>query len=625
MKKTFLSILVAATLLIPLNSVFSEDTGSSGYNAPVIINDLRYNASLNSNGQVNMIWDKYAPSGFNYYKIVRSTTNSNPVYPEDGYIKYTTDADYLSYTDQSPPKGTVYYRICSIASPNRYCSPVITINYSEASSAKSTDDIQEAMQLSSEYAQISMQATETNGKVKITWQVDGNIISGFKIVKSTVNQFPTYPVISGDSYKYLTENSIREYLDTDVKAGKTYYYRVCQYDTSGKCKSYSNSANVAVGFTAADPSTPTTTPTPNDVPAEESDFTTPVINSFDDTSNHQYKSAIEYLKAKGIVQGVPSTDGAFSYLPEKSINRAEFIKIVVEGAYGGEYKAASNYALGCFNDIPSGEWYENYVCFAKSRNIIEGYPDGTFGPNKSINFVEASKILVKVYNLPSSDESGEWYIRYVRTLQNKKYIPPTIDTLNEFITRGEMAELIFRIKEQINDKTSNSLLSSNINANPTDTNGWQTFYDDGYTFSYPSAWYKGIKRGWNYLSEEKDYIDNLETPNYMNVDTYVVAYKKSVGEEVSDDTALKIDNYFDHPQISSEKLTINGLSALKRHYRAPRGTVVNDRTTGENENIVQYTYRNGASVYVLQYFNAAGSESYGMDNFKKIAESMKKS
>ena len=80
--------------------------------------------------------------------------------------------------------------------------------------------------------------------------------------------------------------------------------------------------------------------------------------------------------------------------------------------------------------------------------------------------------------------------------------------------------------------------------------------------------------------------------------------------------------YFDHPEIEAVDYTINGLTALRRKFRAPSGTVVNGRTTGENEIIIIYTYRNGTNVHVLQFFNAAGNEDYGVENFDKIARSL---
>ena len=49
-------------------------------------------------GGVNVSWTKTADdTGFVYYKVVASINNTNPKYPDDGYVTYITDANCLSY------------------------------------------------------------------------------------------------------------------------------------------------------------------------------------------------------------------------------------------------------------------------------------------------------------------------------------------------------------------------------------------------------------------------------------------------------------------------------------------------------------------------------------------------
>ncbi|MBA4337111.1 hypothetical protein C0416_05080 [bacterium] len=49
----------------------------------------------------------------------------------------------------------------------------------------------------------------------------------------------------------------------------------------------------------------------------------------------------------------------------------------------------------CFDDVSANEWYTQYVCFGKAQGIVEGYDDGTFRPDQNVNFVEALKIMFK--------------------------------------------------------------------------------------------------------------------------------------------------------------------------------------------------------------------------------------
>jgi hypothetical protein len=258
------------------------------------------------------------------------------------------------------------------------------------------------------------------------------------------------------------------------------------------------------------------------------------------------------------------------------------------------------------------DWYAPYVCLAKIKGIVGGYNDGTFKPAQSINFVEAAKILSEVYGL-SVTSGGQWYEGYVKALQEDNYIPSTIGQLDKAITRAEMAELIWRVKEQKKDQVSVTLISEPISISSGDYAGWATYSGDGFTVNHPS-WYQSEKWGWDLLTDEKDFIDNINVSNYMAVDSYLSLYTVSGSD-------LNTSVWFAHPFVSSTELTINGVSALKRHYRAPRGTVVNGRTTGENENITIYTYRLDGKVAVLQYFNAYGTENKNVETFYKIAES----
>lgn len=85
------------------------------WQAPVHNNNLNFQATY-QNGVVSMNWSHFYPtsSTWNYRKVVRSTSKTNPVYPDDWYIKYARDTNFTSYTDTNPPAGTVYYGICAI-------------------------------------------------------------------------------------------------------------------------------------------------------------------------------------------------------------------------------------------------------------------------------------------------------------------------------------------------------------------------------------------------------------------------------------------------------------------------------------------------------------------------------
>lgn len=172
--------------------------------------------------------------------------------------------------------------------------------------------------------------------------------------------------------------------------------------------------------------------------------------SFSDVpvTNAHY-SAINFVKQQGIVSGY--SDGTFK--PDNKINRAEFIKILIEAAFPGQatFTYASSY---CFKDVLFTDWYSQYVCLAKEKNIISGYLDGSFDPNKSINVVETLKIGLKTFvSLFAKASDGSvygqpWYQMYLNYAENSGLmVNGWKDDISKEITRGEMAEFIFKIKQ----------------------------------------------------------------------------------------------------------------------------------------------------------------------------------
>ncbi|EKD93416.1 MAG: hypothetical protein ACD_28C00151G0021 [uncultured bacterium] len=59
---------------------------------------------------------------------------------------------------------------------------------------------------------------------------------------------------------------------------------------------------------------------------------------------------------------------------------------------------------GCFPDVTT-QWFARYVCYAKEKGWVEGYEDGTFKPAQVVNRVEASKMVVGAYGFAPVMES----------------------------------------------------------------------------------------------------------------------------------------------------------------------------------------------------------------------------
>lgn len=128
-------------------------------------------------------------------------------------------------------------------------------------------------------------------------------------------------------------------------------------------------------------------------------------NDYPDVAfNKWYNNAITTLSNMGIICGYP--DGTFR--PDAPITRAELTKIAA--SFFSDPRVAATYD-GRFSDVHGAEWYISYLMTALEEGLIEGYPDGSFRPNRPITRAETCTIVnrtlgrkpEKDHLLPESD------------------------------------------------------------------------------------------------------------------------------------------------------------------------------------------------------------------------------
>lgn len=159
----------------------------------------------------------------------------------------------------------------------------------------------------------------------------------------------------------------------------------------------------------------------------------------DINSSHKYFEAIEYITKENIVNGYE--DG--TYKPDKLLNRAELLKILMEANYDDSDFAGYS-AVSCFNDVPADQWFTKYICAAKAAGIVEGYSDDTFRPANKISLVEALKITLKTFGYDYGP-SNPWYKSVVEEASERNFIPLDFVAFDNDVTRGQMADMITRM------------------------------------------------------------------------------------------------------------------------------------------------------------------------------------
>ena len=98
------------------------------YKEPVVVEAIGFRAEY-QNGVVNTQWKKYLRDDLKYYKVVKSNTNPDPVYPDDGYVYYSNKSSQTAFADKKISHGTWYYRVRIITREgDRWVSPVVRID-----------------------------------------------------------------------------------------------------------------------------------------------------------------------------------------------------------------------------------------------------------------------------------------------------------------------------------------------------------------------------------------------------------------------------------------------------------------------------------------------------------------
>lgn len=116
--------------------------------------------------------------------------------------------------------------------------------------------------------------------------------------------------------------------------------------------------------------------------------------TFADVTGEWSEQAVKDMASRMIVNGVDSDH----YNPDAQVTRAELASIMVR-ALG----LAENGEGTSFKDVAAGDWYAGAVAQASDYGLIQGYADGSFGPNQTITRQEALVMLTRAMKLTNQE------------------------------------------------------------------------------------------------------------------------------------------------------------------------------------------------------------------------------
>ena len=164
-----------------------------------------------------------------------------------------------------------------------------------------------------------------------------------------------------------------------------------------------------------------------------------------DIKGTKYESAVENLIEVGLVNGYPEDN---TYRPNVVVTRAQMAKMMVV-ALGEEGKVTSAATKkSTFTDIKNGHWAYGYVNVAKDLGIINGYPDGRFGPDETVTYAEATTMAIRAlgYDNEVGKSTEIWpnnYTSYAKKLD--LYDGMGTFTANKGAARGDVAIVLWNM------------------------------------------------------------------------------------------------------------------------------------------------------------------------------------
>ena len=166
---------------------------------------------------------------------------------------------------------------------------------------------------------------------------------------------------------------------------------------------------------------------------------------FADAEKHWAKEYIYELVEVGAVDGKT----AEVFAPEDFISRAEITKIALLG-FG--FTIPEEVPQKPFWDVEITDWFAKFVAMAKRAGVVNGFVGNIFKPEKSVKRIDALKIILAASDLNIVGGKmdfpdltpGDWYEKYVAFAQSNDIIHGVRGEFRpeSFITRAEAAKIV---------------------------------------------------------------------------------------------------------------------------------------------------------------------------------------
>ena len=199
--------------------------------------------------------------------------------------------------------------------------------------------------------------------------------------------------------------------------------------------------------------------------------------------------------------------------PEANITRAEVATIffrLLDEDIRNEYMTKNN----SFPDVNRDDWFNTAVSTMSALGIINGYPDGTFGPYDPISRAEFAAIAARFDSAAAdqmanfTDIDGHWAVLEISKAAQNGWVNGYTDGTfkpDQDITRAEAMALINRVLNRNPREVSDLLPDMIIWPDNLDTKKWYYFDVQEATNSHDYERKQDHTEKWTYLRKAPDW------------------------------------------------------------------------------------------------------------------------
>jgi len=187
-------------------------------------------------GKTKVAWSAFEGDGFSYYKVVRSSDAEAtwPMGAGDELMAAIGDRWTTKAFDHGAPCNTeAFYRVFAVKATDAGYQ-VLASSAVSGAVHECVDEPKPEPEPVEPYA-MWLTAEQGEGGVVLHWEACGtDAFAAYKVVRSTTNDNPTYPLNDGtELMAAIGDANVTTFTDENVEAGGTYFYRVLSMGNDG--------------------------------------------------------------------------------------------------------------------------------------------------------------------------------------------------------------------------------------------------------------------------------------------------------------------------------------------------------------------------------------------------------